>query len=180
MLSPDGSETSPEAGGTTAAGKETLRFQPEHIVDAVLHEAMLHIRLQGHRLAETHTQQPQGPEAIPVAATCKRQRSRLRWGQRGWGQRNMPVEVVPNAGLAPVWRVADLLHNSVGYLTHTELASHGWPPPGIEALQHMCDLVPFAPRTDDDRHLLAWLQRALRGTGWTLDDLHEFARTTRA
>lgn len=139
------------------------RFRAEHIVDVVLAEAMLHIRLQGHRLEQDHTQAAQGVGGMQPQATCRR-----RW------RNPKPDPVLPNVGLAPVWMVADLLHNSVGYLSHDDESAHGWPATGVEALHNMCDRVPFVPRTLNDEHLLLWVERALRGTGWTIADLREF------
>jgi hypothetical protein len=143
------------------------RFRAEHIVDVILAEAMLHIRAQGYHLEQHHTQAAQGAVGVQPQATCRRRR---------WKPAPDPV---PNVGLAPVWMVADLLHNSVGYLAHDDGSAHGWPAPGIEALHNMCDRVPFVPRTLNDEHLLLWLERALRGTGWTIADLRAFHETAR-
>lgn len=131
------------------------RMRPEHLVAAVLHEAMLHIRMQGLRLQHSHIQYGTGP----APRTCRR-----RWRHR------KPPFTPPQAAMAPVWMVADLLHNSVGYLTDETSHHHGITP-GIEALIMMTERIPQTPRTLDDLHLRAFVERALRGTGWTVEDM---------
>lgn len=135
------------------------RFRPEHLVGAVLHEAMLHIRMQGFRLHTSHQQYGAGQPP----RTCRR-----RWWHR------QPPFTPPQAHLAPVWMVADLLHNSLGYLTdetHWQYAVE----PGIEGLIMMVERIPQAPRDLDDLHLLAFLDKALRGTGWTTQEMRDYA-----
>ena len=152
----------PSAGpdGHAEAYETGTRFRPEHLVDAILHEAMLHIRLQGFHLHTHHQQYGAGEHDH----AC----------QRRWWRRKPARAASADAALAPVWMVADLLHNSVGYLTDSTSLRHDIDP-GIEALIMMVERVHETPRTPDDEHLYAFLDKALRGTGWTLLEVREYA-----